>query len=110
MDCLRFDHLRSGRHLAGLQILPHRDQQLSHKATIPTFRIRLFPWPNRRWYHGLSLLLVWKRNNPHARLIAADWAGRTCGTQPVVGHWTDGARKPKLLPDCLFEIRDGVFD
>jgi hypothetical protein len=30
--------------------------------------------------------------------------------EKVVGQWTDGASKPKLLPDLLFEIRDGVFD
>jgi hypothetical protein len=29
------------------------------KATIPTFRIRLFPSPNRRWYHLLNSLSGW---------------------------------------------------
>ena len=36
------------------------------KATMPSLRTRLFPSPNRRWYHWLSSLRGWWRNQTHA--------------------------------------------
>jgi hypothetical protein len=34
------------------------------KATIPIFRMRLFPSPNRLWYHWLSSLSGWYYSQP----------------------------------------------